>query len=684
MVLDPPDITDEAVRQVCRILGLPETAFSGIDGQDPRLVVLKSLAARDIEACPGSGKTTLLVAKLAILAGLWTAPRSGLCVLSHTNVARREIEQRLGNTAEGQRLLSYPHFIGTIHGFVNGFLALPWLRSNGFPIEMIDDDVALQRRWRKLDGNFRTTLRYRNRNQDIAQIQQKTLRLRDAEFRVGQIPWGGGRPLGEDTPLYQALVAACRESAREGYFCHDEMFVWAHDLIDKVPEVTAFLRARFPLLLIDEIQDNSEHQSSLLHRVFAEGDDSVLRQRYGDANQAIYQSIRQNEGAVTDPFPAADIRADIPNSFRFGQEIADFADPLALAPQGLQGHRRAAAEGESDTAGKHAIFLFDDDSMACVLETYAAYLTEVFSERERQDGIFTAVGAVHRPNGDNNPPRHVGHYWPAYDHAISRSDPQPQTFIQYVTGGRRLAEMTGETHAVVEKIAEAVIRLARLIDPGFAPGTRKRKHRHVLELMEGRPEAKAAYLDLVRALAVDRRALTEAAWNADWRPQVERIARDITGVGANEQAVADFLAWGDAPDGAADQRQEGRSDNIFRYPLDAPEVAVRVGSIHAVKGETHTATLVLETFYRTHHLKALKPWLLGDRSGGAGANAALQLRLKLHYVAMTRPSRLLCLALREDTLEPAEIDRLQNRGWRVARVGLAGAQWLEAAEGPVQ
>jgi hypothetical protein len=103
-----------------------------------------------------------------------------------------------------------------------------------------------------------------------------------------------------------------------------------------------------------------------------------------------------------------------------------------------------------------------------------------------------------------------------------------------------------------------------------------------------------------------------------------------------------------------------------------------------VKGETHTATLVLETFYHTHHLKTLKPWLLGDRSGGNGASAALQRRLKLHYVAMTRPARLLCLALREDSLNAAEIMKLMERGWRVARVRPDGSEWLEPAVEPAR
>src|SRR5258706_8599509 len=83
----PPEIVDEDVVWVAQMLGLPAHAFTGPDGHDPRLTILKSVEALDVEACPGSGKTTLLVAKLAILARKWTEARRGICILSHTNVA---------------------------------------------------------------------------------------------------------------------------------------------------------------------------------------------------------------------------------------------------------------------------------------------------------------------------------------------------------------------------------------------------------------------------------------------------------------------------------------------------------------------------------------------------------------------------------------------------------------------
>ena len=120
-----PAVMDEDILWAARLVGLPETAFTGFDGKDPRGMIMKSMMPMDVAACPGSGKTTLLVAKLAILANKWRHRTRGICILSHTNAARREIESRLGNTAPGRRLLAYPHFVGTIHAFVNEFLAMP-------------------------------------------------------------------------------------------------------------------------------------------------------------------------------------------------------------------------------------------------------------------------------------------------------------------------------------------------------------------------------------------------------------------------------------------------------------------------------------------------------------------------------------------------------------------------------
>lgn len=662
-------VTDDDVAWVCDLLLLPKNAFSGADGNDPRLEILKSNETLDIEACPGSGKTTLLVAKLAILARKWTDRRRGMCVLSHTNVARREIEQRLGSASQGKRLLAYPHFVGTIHGFVNEFLAIPWLRSKPFPIRMINDEVTQARRWSKLPVNTQRALEQNRYDPTL-------LKIAAVDFSVGDVRWGKGGELRMTTPTYQAIQAACKAASEEGFFCYDDMFLWGNELLDQVQEIRKALRGRFPLVFVDEVQDNSELQSALLFRLFSEGTEPVVRQRFGDANQAIYQHAGQTEGATTDPFPDPRIRKDIPNSHRFGQEIADLADPLALEPQDLVGCGPCRETIASDTTGKHMIFLFDDQTVGSVIRTYADYLLDLFSVEELQTGTFTAVGAIHRSESDDQLPRLIGHYWPDYDHELTPAEPKPSTFYQYVQAGRKLAGASGETYHVVEKIADGILRLVSLSDPLADPANRRRKHRYILELLAEKPEVRSSYLELVGALAVEGYDPCPNDWNEKWSILVRGIAGAIEGALPSTENARSFLQWS-APNVAEQQTGDSRQrDNIFRYPSEEPKVQIRVGSIHSVKGETHTATLVLDTFYYRHNLATLKPWLLRQKSGEGTERAPNLSRLKQHYVAMTRPSHLLCLAMREDVFSQGELNRLKSIPWRVARVTDAAPVWL--------
>ena len=231
--------SDEQIRKVAQLLRLPTHAFLGVDGQDPRQTTLRTMETVDIAACPGSGKTTLLVAKLSLLEQNWISRTSGICVLSHTNVARQEVEALLGDSASGRRLLGYPHYIGTIHGFVNEFLALPCLRSLGIPIKVIDNKLALDRRWNKLSHGARTALEHKHHG-------PATLTIRTTDWTVGRVKWGKTAELGKDTATYKEMTKVCRASVKEGFCCHEEMFVWAHALLGRAPTVVETLRNRFP------------------------------------------------------------------------------------------------------------------------------------------------------------------------------------------------------------------------------------------------------------------------------------------------------------------------------------------------------------------------------------------------------------------------------------------------------
>ncbi len=86
-------------------------------------------------------------------------------------------------------------------------------------------------------------------------------------------------------PVVQRYLELKRE--RESLDFADQMAV-AAGLARSVPEVGTIERSRFRAVLLDEFQDTSEAQLSLLHSLFHGGRDPVALTAVGDPNQSIY------------------------------------------------------------------------------------------------------------------------------------------------------------------------------------------------------------------------------------------------------------------------------------------------------------------------------------------------------------------------------------------------------------
>ena len=86
-------------------------------------------------------------------------------------------------------------------------------------------------------------------------------------------------------------------------------------------------------------------------------------------------------------------------------------------------------------------------------------------------------------------------------------------------------------------------------------------------------------------------------------------------------------------------------------------VDIEFGSIHSVKGRTHLATLIVETYLRTHNMKSILKYLCGGEL--SKCSLAEQKRLKCQYVAMTRARALVCLAMPIDFVNNRTQDKLK-------------------------
>ena len=675
-----PQVADEDVEWICRVMGLREFDQS-------RQEFLRAQTTLDVSACPGSGKTTLIVAKLAILARKWPHRTKGICVLSHTNAAREEIQRRLRGTVVGQQLLSYPHFIDTIHGFVNRFLALPWLNSNGFPAATVDDDVTSAYRRRVLTGSdyWKVENYLKRKHSGFDRIRIKD---RDIHIGLGERPF----PAGPNAATHQIAKRAAEASSDAGYFCYDEMFIWARALLEDCPGVATFLQHRFPLVIVDEMQDTSELQVGILDAVFPRASSEVALQRVGDPNQAIFEGDRAG-GAVPGGFPDPANCLKIPNSFRFGAAIATLASPFAVdaaGPDGLQGVGPRAVEG-APACCPNALLIFQDAEAQGVLDAYGQHVLSSFGDETLVIGDVAAVGAVHLDAsgvtaGDPHFPKTVPHYWSGYTAEVGRREPHPRTLIQYVRVAQALVRDGRDLAPGVEKIASGLVRLARRAGCAELLGRRAPRHRTVVEALSTKAEAASAYRRLLRAFLIDWETLSVASW-AQRQPDILLVVAGLGASGSAPNTADSFLRWDQhdaslAVPAAASPQDAG--PNVYRVDDGAGRsVDIRLGSVHSMKGQTHLATLLLSTYWYDHSAERMLPWLLGEKVNLNGAGARDRARLRQTYVAMTRPSHLICLAVPRSVLGDStngrnnNIGRLQQRGWSVADVIDGRASWME-------
>jgi DNA helicase II / ATP-dependent DNA helicase PcrA len=653
-------IDDEDVAWISRILGLRDLDAS-------RWEFLTSMKSMDVAACPGSGKTTLVVAKLAILARKWQSRTSGICVLSHTNVARREIEERLSGTDVGHLLLDYPHYIDTIHGFANRFLAIPWLHSHGYPVTAIDNDITAAVRRRHMGGGFRTVETFLTRRYTSVDA----LRLASTDF---DDPLGdNGFPARRGSRTYEIAAEAIGKTARQGYFRHDEMLMIAEALLHERSEVASLLPRRFPVLLIDEMQDTSAQQARIVETALPFSSLASV-QRVGDPNQAIFDD-GADESITAFPDPKRS-NLSLPKSYRFDSSIASRASRLAVTPilpHGLQGTRVC---GPYEPDDRHVIFVFPDRDPSQVIPAYAAHVLTVMKAAEVDDASVIAIGEVHRIKeevvaGHPHFPASVSHYWSGYQPDAAFKTPRPKKLVNHVRAARALMADCRPAEAV-NMLASGIARLANMVTGESSIRLSSRPHLALDRQLAGSLSGKTAYRHLLLSMTPD---IEDSA--AQWDMFADD-ARAAVGALIDTPAAkikSDFLDWAPANEDRSDvEAVRALLPNTYRVSVGDHLIEVQLSSIHAVKGETHFATLVLETYYKTHSLKSLLSWLLGERQGSDGASKAQMRRLRLNYVAFTRSTHILCCAIPEAALGGAmrsaeNTSRLAAAGWRVVRIG---------------
>lgn len=619
-------ISDQDIQAVEELL-LPHSAHFPDDARE----VIRCWHSTDIAACPGSGKTTVLLAKLKLLADRMPLENgAGICVLSHTNVAVNEIKNRLSDYAD--RLLNYPNYIGTIQSFIDRFVTIPYLRNiSGQNVQVIDSLTYAQHMLNGIERNKKyyalnrvIELNFSSGNQFKSKLDYiQALNIRsDGALCVGQqrrALAGVGKP---STKQYTELQTELLK--KEGIIRYQDAYAYANAAIDELPtEYTDLFSARFQYVFIDEYQDCNNLQRQAIDAIFDSTKCAVFK--IGDSDQAIYNSA---EDTTPDWIPQTGF-LPIMTSCRFSQEIANVICKLKKDDKNI-----ITLAGK--TGVKPILLVFSLEKIDRVIDGFISAL-----ERHKiydNNGIYKAIGAIKK---EGSAGLKIGSYWTEFDGSVKKKSEYSywalvDEIVQYLLEGklykaeqivRRLLCRVFHYISIKQPVSGkdyTTVTMKNALDEKY----REQYHQWIYEMPRMQTIDRHSVDQVMRQKINDLLRLDNPSHPDIFTVLPEFFLEEVTGVN-----LADIS-----------------EKNVLIDPIRGRRIIF--DTIHGVKGETHDATLYLETDRQgASDLRRILPYFGVDRCGSSNLYDSSR---KLAYVGMSRPKKLLCVAMQAATYEKSK------------------------------
>ena len=620
------EISDQDIESTEKLL-LPEGSHFPDDARN----VIRCWRSVDVAACPGSGKTTVLLAKLKLLADRMPLKNgAGICVLSHTNVAVNEIRNRLSGYAD--KLLSYPNYIGTIQSFVDKFVTMPYLRDMAVRnVQAVDNLTYAQHMLNRMQNNPKyKALDYVTKN-SFETGGQFTERLDHTQALYMRDD--GALCVGKQK---RALAGVDKPSAKqfnelivdllkyEGVMRYQDAYSYARTAVDALSETyTDLFSSRFQYVFIDEYQDCDNVQRRAIDAIFNSTKCTVIK--IGDSDQAIYNS---SEDKTPDWMPQ-DGFLPITTSCRYSQEIANVICNLKKNDKNI-----VTVAGK--TGVKPVLLIFTPEKIDRViggfinaLETYGLY---------DDKGVYKAIGAVKKEDSSG---LKIGSYWSEFDGSVKKQSGYNYWVLVDNIAVSLLSGNLYKAERIVRTLLCRILHYAKIKHPisgkEYSVATIKR-------LLDNE------YRDIYRQWIYEMSRLQNAERGTVDCLVRQKINELLKVNNPHTTDIFDCLPEYFLDEVAVVGQAEKSEKNTFIDPIRGRRI--EFDTIHGVKGETHDATLYLET----------------DRQGASDLNRILpyygigKLRRsnlfdysrKLAYVGMSRPKKLLCVAMQAKTYEKSK------------------------------
>ena len=643
---------------------------------DERRAFIKNLETIDLQAVPGSGKTTALLAKLLILDRyLPFSNGSGILVISHTNAAIDEIRDRIGPHCAS--LFRYPNFVGTIQGFVDEFLAVPYFVNRYKKPPLRIDDEIYDQRFSEPPFNIQGFTSQESKNARrylIANTKRIRWSIVDGKACLTEGYCGKTidfkKPRGNTNPQNyadwnEAEKAKVRDWIRKfksgimegGFLCYDDAYLLARVSMSRNPLVKPLLQQRFSYVFVDEMQDMEEHQYRLLEDVFFDSGASVSAyQRIGDKNQSIFDG---KEVAATPFWSDRATVLQLNGSYRLSGIVAGVVEAFAVSPIRIEGRKRNV-DG-SEIAIKPHFIVFSEATKGQVISGFASIISTLIDSGDIPSKPGSKYKAIAWATKLEAGKIRLPDYHPPYSKEEQRKRIDYRDLASYLSN---YSKEQRDLSAIEKNIGNALLRILRIERVPDSVGASYSKRTMIAFLKESREDYWHVYQEKVYKWCMETVGGSAAAALADIRDHLPTFLSVFDAEIKNSREFID----GTPNSGTAEVPPSvGAPHNVVPYEGFEVEVA----TVHSVKGETHAATLYMETFYErggggNYESERLAGSIKGVAVKGAAHNLVKQ-SAKMVYVGFSRPTHLLCFAVHESRFAKFEAG-IDLAIWNVMRL----------------
>ncbi|MGO4350126.1 UvrD-helicase domain-containing protein [Paenibacillus sp. MCAF9] len=566
-----------------------------------RSIVFDKSGAFVVRACPGSGKTYTVAAKLVHRISNWDLPNRGIAVLSFTNVAwnevRKKIEENLGV------MVSSPHFLGTIDSFINKYVFLPFghlvMGCNKRPI---------------LVGEPHGTWSGGNYQHDYAQyfdcasynISDGTIPTTADKTRF-HFSWKNNKDGSENGHVKRIREVkekywklGCATQADANYF--------SLKILEKYPNIARSIALRFPELIIDEAQDTSEIQMAIIDLLLNNGLEHIML--VGDPDQAIFEWNDARPNLFTDKFNNWRENSIILNeNRRSSQMICNTTSRLTT----FDNPPLAVTEIIKDYDHTPEIICYDQGNIQATIN-YFLQLCQKHQIEVNQENVAVLFRSKSIHNLIISQPDRAVEPWVVGKY-----------FVKDLAKGKYM-EFKGYSLEAFRLIEKAVFKAINYRN--YCSENDLANWVSTRGLINHRKEI----LNIIRLLPEPTGEIKS------WVLQANTVLR------ANHISLQ--LAINEIS-------SESSFDELFGSSTIKHDLAYRIGTVHTVKGETFDAVLLIlkekggqGRLYRTMLSQGLKTF--DDEE------------LRIAYVGMTRPKRLLVIAVHNEQSKFVWESRLLN------------------------